>query len=147
MKLRYFIADPSGQIQRASQPAMEGLWEGRISGTKVGGGKSELRLVSVLCDDQLQPNTVYLLRVPLTNGMFTPESQLTLQIFTMRDCVTEREMLDHHGGGWPRDLMRQLAVALDVPLARLNVPVRVGGPLFVAAAMGVRPHQTLQYLQ
>lgn len=147
MKIRYFIADAQGQIQKASQPAMEGLWEGRISGMDVGGSRGELRLISVLCDKNLIPRTIYLLRVPLIDGYFTPESQLTLQIFTMRDCVTEKEMIEHHGGGWPRDLMKQLAVVLDVPMNQLDIPVRIGGPLFVAAAMGVRPHQTLQYLK
>ena len=83
-------------------------------------------LVSVLCDDNLHPHVIYVLRVPLTDGVCTAESQLTLQIFTMRDCVTSRELVEHHGAGWPADLRRQLAIALDVPLARLCVPLRVG---------------------
>jgi hypothetical protein len=148
MKLRYFIVDGEGQIRKASSATMDGLWEGRVRAEALGSpGKTELRLISVLCDDDLQPHVVYLLRVPLTDGRCTAESQLTLQIFSMRDCVTSREVVQHHGNGWPRDLRRQLAVALDVPLNRLCVPIRIGGPLYLAAAMGVRPHQAVPYLR
>jgi hypothetical protein len=148
MKLRSFVVDGEGQIRKISQLAMEGLWDGRVRAVELGClGKTELRLVSVLCDDRLQPRTIYLLRVPLSDGLCTSESQLTLQIFTMRDCVTPREVVQHHGCGWPLDLRRQLAIALDVPLARLDIPMRVGGPFFLAAAMGVSPQDTLQFLR
>lgn len=148
MKLRYFIVDGEGQIRKASSATMDELWEGRVRAEGLGSpGKTELRLISVLCDDELQPHIVYLLRVPLTDGRCTAESQLTLQIFSMRDCVTSREVVQHHGSGWPRDLRRQLAIALDVPLNRLRVPMRIGGPLYLAAAMGVRPHQAVPYLR
>jgi hypothetical protein len=148
MKLRYFVLDGAGQVCKASHRALEGLWDGRLNALALGcPGKNELRLVSVLCDDNLKPKTIYLLRVPLTGGQFSHENYLTLQVFTMRDCVTPREVVQHHGVGWPRDLLRQLAVALDVPLAQLQVPLRVGGPLFLAAAMGVDPRQTVQFLR
>ena len=84
---------------------MEGLWDGRVRAVALGSpSKTELRLISILCDDRLQPRTIYLLRVPLTDGLCTSESQLTLQIFTMRDCVTSKEVVQHHGGGWPQDV-------------------------------------------
>lgn len=148
MKLRYFVLDDAGQVRKASQKAVGAVWEGRCRVDTLGcASKTELRLISVLCDDQLQPRTIYLLRVPLSAGQFTPENQLTLQIFTMRDCVTQREVVEHHGGGWPADLYQQLAVVLDVPVAALKVPLRVGGPLFLAAAMGVAPHQAVHFLR
>lgn len=148
MKLRYFVLDGAGQLRKATQKRLAGLWDGRVRAADLGSpARTELRLVSVLCNDALQPRTVYLLRVPLTDGVFSHESYLTLQIFTMRDCVTPREVVQHHGAGWPADLLRQLAVVLDVPLASLEVPVRVGGPLLVAAAMGVDPRQTVQFLR
>jgi hypothetical protein len=148
MKLRYYVVDGEGQIRKVSSTAMDGLWEGRVRAEMLGSpGKTELRLISALCDENLQPHVIYLLRVPLTDGLCTAESQLTLQIFTMRDCVTSKEVVQHHGSGWPRDLRRQLAVALDVSLARLCVPIRIGGPLYLAAAMGVRPHQAVPYLR
>lgn len=148
MKLRYFVLDGAGQLRKAPQKALAGLWDGRVRAMELGSAsRTELRLVSVLCDNDLQPQTIYLLRVPLTDGQFSHECYLTLQIFTMRDCVTPREVVQHHGAGWPADLLRQLAVVLDVPLAQLQVPVRVGGPLLVAAAMGVDPRQTVQFLR
>ena len=73
-----------------------------------------------------------------SNGRFTAENYLTLQLYTMPDCVTPGEVIRHHGQGWPRDFLRQLAVLIDVPLARLHLPLRVGGPLFTAAALRVR---------
>jgi hypothetical protein len=148
MKLRYYIVDGEGQVLKVSHSAMEGLWEGRVRADALGSpGKSELRLISVLCDDRLQPRTIYLLRVPLVDGLCTSESQLTLQIFTMRDCVTSKEVVQHHGSGWPRDLRRQLAVVLDVPVAHLDGPIQIGGPLFLAAAMGVSPQEAAQFLR
>ena len=75
------------------------------------------------------------------------ENWLTLRIFTMPDCVTSREVIDHHTDGWPRDFFTQLAVALDVPRQRLNVPLGIGGPLLTAAAMRLTPKQALKYLE
>ncbi len=147
MKLHYYALDRQDQICRVSPREMEDLWEGKILAETLGcSSKTELRLVSVSCTKDLWPRTVYLLRVPLTDGRFTSENQLTLQIFTMRDCVTQQEVIQHHGGGWPADLLRQLAVALDVPLSALQVPVRIGGPFFLAAATGLTPHQARRFL-
>jgi hypothetical protein len=124
------------------------LWEGAC-GAEVFGCReaSELRLLSMVCDRRLLPQRIYLLRVPLTQGRFTQENYLTLQIYTMPDCVTPQEVARHHGGGWPSDLLRQLAVAADVPLAKLQVPVRIGGPLLLAAALRVSPQEALRYLK
>jgi hypothetical protein len=148
MKLRYFIVDHCHQLRKTTQSAILGLWEGRRKadalGVPVG---NELRLVSVLCDEKLIPEKVYLLRLPLTQGRFTQEDYLTLQVFTRRDCVTAREVIQHHTDGWPPDFYKQLAVLLDVPLAHLNVPLGVGGPLFMAAAMRVTPTQAIRYLR
>src|SRR5205085_11362457 len=124
------------------------LWQGCRRADALGcPAGNELRLVSVLCDDDLLPARVYLLRVPLTGGLFTPESRLTLQLFTRPDCVSPAELVQHHTEGWPRDFFRQLAVALDVPLAGLQVPLGVGGPLFVAAALRLTPRQAARHLR
>jgi hypothetical protein len=40
-----------------------------------------------------------------------------------------------------------LAVALDVPVAALQVPLGVGGPLFLAVALRVMPRQAIRYLR
>ena len=88
-----------------------------------------------------------MLRLPLTNGLFTEESYLTLRLFTRPDCVTPGELVEHHTEGWPRDFFQQLAVALDVTVSNLDVPLGVGGPLFLAAALEVTPRQALRHLR
>jgi hypothetical protein len=148
MKLRYFVVDDREQLQKVAQARVQGLWEGHRRAEELGSSAAhDLRLVSVVCDDDLLPTKVYVLRLPLTEGRFTEENRLTLTLFSMPDCVTPGEMLRHHTAGWPADLFQQLAVALDVPLASLHVPLGVGGPLFTAAAMRVTPQQALRYLR
>jgi hypothetical protein len=148
MRVRYFLVDASGQLQKVSPLALEGLWEGRVRADDLGCPlANELRLVTVVCDARLLPRKCYVLRLPLTGGRFTEENYLTLRVFARPDCVTDRELFDHHTEGWPRDFFRQLAVALDVPLSGLHVPLAVGGPLFLAAAMRLTPQQALRYLR
>ncbi len=148
MKLRYFIVDDRGLLRKARRSAVERLWEGACSAEELGSrDNNELRLVSVVCDARLNPRKIFLLRLPLTHGRFTEENYLTLQIFTMPDCVTPREVAQHHGGGWPTNFLQQLAVAADVPLAKADVPVRIGGPLMLAAALKVTPAEALRYLR
>jgi hypothetical protein len=148
MRLRYFVVDARGQLQKASQASVRNLWEGKVGADALGcpaGG--ELRLVSVVCDDDLLPQRMYLLRLPLSGGLFTPESRLTLYAFSRPDCVTPGELKQHHTEGWPTDFFQQLAVALDVPAAGLDVPLGIGGPLFLAAALRLTPRQALRHLR
>jgi hypothetical protein len=148
MRLRYFLVDGRGQLQRVSQAAVQGLWEGRVRADALGGPPgNELRLVSVVCDERLLPTKCYVLRLPLTGGRFLEENYLTLRIFARPDCVTRRELFEHHTAGWPPNFFQQLAVALDVPVIKLGVPLAVGGPLFLAAAMRVTPREALRYLR
>lgn len=148
MKLRYLVVDRCQQLRRVSRAAVAGLWDGRVRAAEVGGRAGhELRLVSVVCDGRLRPRKLYLLRLPLTEGRFTEENYLTLHLFSRPDCVTPREAVDHHTEGWPTDFFPQLAVALDVPVAALAVPLGIGGPLFLAAALRVSPRQALRYLR
>jgi hypothetical protein len=148
MKLRYLFADRFGQLVKVRRSRVEQLWQGTLEVRDLGrAGPNELRLVSVLCDDRLVPRKIYLLRLPLSEGKFTREDYLTLQIFSRRDCVTPREVLAHHTDGWPRDFFHQLAVVLDVPRKNLNVPLGIGGPLLMAAALRLSPRQALRYLR
>jgi hypothetical protein len=145
--MRYYVVDARGQLRKASQAAVVGLWEGTRRAADLGcPAASEVRLVSVVCDADLLPQKLFLLRVPTTGGAFTQESRLTLYAFTQPDCVTPEESVRHHLGGWPADFFRQLAVALDVPVAALDVPLGVGGPLLVAAATGLNPTQAARHL-
>ena len=148
MKLRYLVVDGQGSLRLVRRRDVEALWKGRRSAPDLGcPASNEIRLVSAMCNDRLVPHKIFLLRLPLTEGQFTRENWLTLRIFTMPDCVTPREVVEHHTDGWPRDFFTQLAVALDVPRHALNVPLGIGGPLLTAAAMRVTPKQALKYLE
>lgn len=148
MKLRYFVVDRANRLLTISRQQVHALWRGEVGADALGQfPPNELRLVSVLCDNRLLPNKIFLLRLPLSQGQFTKANYLTLRIFTMPDCVTPREVIQHHTEGWPRDFFTQLAVALDVPRKMLEVPLGIGGPLLMAAAMRVTPRQALKYLK
>lgn len=148
MMLRYLLVDHHGQLVRIRRSRVEALWRGEVQAADLGClDQNEVRLVSILCDDRLLPQKIYLLRLPLSEGRFTKENYLTLRIFSMPDCVTPREVIQHHTDGWPGDFFRQLAVALDVPLRRLEVPLGIGGPLLMAAALRLSPKQAVRYLR
>ena len=148
MKLRYFVVDPAGQLRKVPKAAIDGLWKGCYRADQLGCAVgSELRLVSILCDQHLLPRKIYLLRLPLSEGWFTEANLLTLRIFSRPDCVTPKEVIAHHTAGWPADFFRQVAVVLDVPVAQLSVPLGIGGPLFTAAKLRVTLRQALRYLR
>ncbi len=148
MKIRYLFVDRDGQLVKVRRSVVEGLWQGELAAHDIGSQSlTELRLVSVLCNDQLLPHKIFLLRLPLSSGRFTRENYLTLQIFSRRDCVTPREVIAHHTDGWPADFYHQLAVAIDVPRKNLDLPVGIGGPLLMAAALKLSPKQALRYLR
>ena len=73
MKLRYLVLDGAGQLRKAPRAAVRAFLDGQLGAEhfRAGGGR-ELKLVTVACDDALLPRHVYLLRVPLTGGRFTP---------------------------------------------------------------------------
>ena len=56
-------------------------------------------------------------------------------------------MIAHHTEGWPIDFFKQLAVVLDVTRKDLDVPLGIGGPLLMAAALKLSPKQALRYLR
>src|SRR5688500_14990174 len=126
MKLRYLVVDRAGRLLRMTRARIHALWRGDLGAAELGEfPANELRLVSVLCEKRLLPKKIYLLRLPLSQGQFTKANYLTLRIFTMPDCVTPREVIQHHTEGWPRDFFTQLAVALDVPRRDLEVPLGI----------------------
>lgn len=148
MMLRYFILDAQSQLRKVRKQAVKDLWEGNVLADTLGGDAgNELRLVSVVCDNDLLPKKLYVLRVPLMDSAFTEESRITLHLFSRPDCVSPAECAEHHMEGWPSNFFRQMAIALDVPLGAMQVPVGVGGPLFVAAALRVTPQEAVRYLQ
>ncbi len=148
MKLRYLFVDHHGHLTIVRQRQVEALWQGRLGADALHGPDlHELRLVSVLCDSRLLPQKIFLLRLPLTDGYFTRHNYRTLRSFSMPSRVTAQEMFVHHSEGWPADFFPQLAVALDVPKAFLNVPLGIGGPLMKAAALRVPPREAVRYLR
>jgi hypothetical protein len=148
MTLRYFIADPHGRLLLVRRVWVEALWRGKRRVRASGGSlASELRLVSVLCDARLLPAKIYLLRLPLTGGRCTRANRRALRSFSMPSHVTAREVFQYHSEGWPRDFFAQLAVALDVPRSFLDVPLGIGGPLLMAAALRLPPRQAMRYLR
>lgn len=148
MKLRYLLVDCHGQLTVVRRTDVEALWQGRLGAARLNGPDlHELRLASVLCDSGLVPKKIYLLRLPLTGGIFTRDNYRTLRSFSMPSRVTAHEMFVHHSAGWPSDFFQQMAVALDVPTAFLNVPLGIGGPLLMAAAMRVPPREAVRYLR
>jgi hypothetical protein len=147
MKLRYFFVDDRGQLQKASQAGVRGVWEGHRRAEALGcKSANDLRLVSIVCDHDLIPSRIYILRVHLTDGFVTGENRLAMHLLTLPDCVSPNEMVNHHSEGWPTDLLRQLAIALDVPLGALQVPFGIGGPLFTKAELRVAIKQPIRAL-
>ena len=148
MKMRYLLVDGDQQLQLISRRQVESIWRGDTHVSHFGCTDwTELRLVSVMCDDQLLPQRIFLLRMALTDGYFTRRNYRTLRSFAMPSRVTAREMFQHHSDGWPSDFFLQMAVALDVPRKLLNVPFGIGGPLLVAAALRVSPRVATRFLK
>ena len=147
MTLRFFVLDDARQLRKAPRGAVRAFLAGDVSAAHFGcKSPYELGLATVACDRDLLPRAVYLLRVPLTGGRFTPRDALVLRAVAAPDCVTPDESARHHGAGWPTDLARQFAIAMDVPLAGMDVPFAMGGPVLLAAARGLTIGQALRRL-
>ncbi len=148
MKTSFLIVDKNEQLRLVSRRQIAAIWRGEVSAAEIGcGDPGELRLVTVICDRTLVPRRIYVMRMPLTAGYFTRRNYRRLRSFMMRNCVTAQEMFQHHSEGWPRDFFPQLAVALDVPCAMLNVPFGIGGPLMLAAALAISAKRAARLLQ
>ncbi|HZZ77844.1 MAG TPA: hypothetical protein VFE62_04965 [Gemmataceae bacterium] len=148
MKVQYLIVDGRNQLRLIQREHVEAIWRGRASAADFGcADLTELRLISVVCGARMLPRRVFLLRLTLTDGIFTRQNIRALRSFTMPERVTAREAFHHHSEGWPRDFFTQLAVALDVPRAMLDVPFGIGGPLLIAAALKISPRNAARYLR
>jgi hypothetical protein len=148
MKLRYLIVDSQDQLKLIRRAEVEAIWRGHMRVSEYGcNDLTELRLVSVVCDNDILPERIYLLRIALTDGYFTRRNFRSLRSFAMPSRVTAQEMFQHHSEGWPRDFFTQLAVALDVPRSELDVPFGIGGPLLIAAALRISPQSAVRYLR
>ena len=148
MKLRYLIVDGDNHLKLIKREQVEAIWRGDVHVSQFGcDDETELRLISIVCNNRLVPRRIFLLRIALTDGYFTRRNYRTLRSFTMPDRVTTREVFQHHSDGWPRDFFTQLAVAMDVPRSMLDVPFGIGGPLLIAAALRISPRSAARYLR
>jgi hypothetical protein len=148
MKVQYLIVAGEDRLKLVHREHVEAIWRGHVHVAAFGcPDPTELRLVTVMRTRRLLPQRIFLLRMPLTDGFFTRRNFRALRSFAAPSCVTAREMFQHHSEGWPTDFFTQLAVALDVPRAQLNVPFGIGGPLLVAAALRVSPRIAVRFLE
>jgi hypothetical protein len=148
MNVQYLIVNNRNQLRLIHREHVEAIWRGRAQAADFGcADLTELRLVSVVCGARMMPKRVYLLRMALTDGFFTRQDFRALRTFTQPEHVTAREAFHHHSEGWPSDFFTQLAVALDVPRSKLDVPFGIGGPLLIAAALQISPKSAARYLR
>ncbi|MGL4464513.1 MAG: hypothetical protein ACRC1K_20365, partial [Planctomycetia bacterium] len=149
MRVRYFALDRRQQLWKASQAAVEGIWDGTRPPSDLGLDLGDrLALATVLCDDDLRPKVCYVLRLDVVDDAVTEDSRVLAY-----EAATEgnRRNLSHPSArrqseGWPADWKHQLAVAIDAPLAALR-RVGVGGPLPLADMLGVSRRDLLRYFE
>jgi hypothetical protein len=148
MQRIYFVADRQDQLRRVPTEAVEALWEGREGidalGCKPG---PTLRLISVIVDEDLNPFVIFFMRLELDNGEITPESRLeAYDAVTSRGPKLQSPAAQKQFLGWPADWPRQLAVALDTPVAALN-RIALGGPLLMSDLWGVPVEKVVEYFE
>ena len=148
MQRIYFVADRDEQLCRVPTEAVEALWEGRGGATSLGCEPGEtLRLISVLIDEDLNPLVIFFLRLDLDRGEITPESRLeAYEAVTARGPKFSSPAAQKQFVGWPSDWPRQLAVALDTPVAALN-RIALGGPLLMSDLWGVTVEKVVEYFE
>ncbi|QDT65864.1 hypothetical protein [Calycomorphotria hydatis] len=149
MHLAYFVIDEEQQLRRTEAESVEAVWEGRAGTSSLKYElPEELRLVSVLIDEDLNPLVCFFLRLDLDGEEITDETRLDAY-----EAVTARHQnqLEHPAAqrqleGWPDDWQRQMAVALDVPIMEIN-RIAIGGPLLMSDLWGVSVAQVVEYFQ
>jgi hypothetical protein len=148
MQRIYFVVDRQDELCRVETEAVEALWEGRGGTTALGCDPGEtLRLISVLLDEDLNPQVVFFLRLDLDRGEITPESRLeAYDAVTARGAKFSSPAAQKQFVGWPADWPRQLAVATDTPVAALN-RIALGGPLLMSDLWGVPVEKVVEYFE
>ena len=149
MTLRYFVVDVDGQLRRVPPEAAEAVWAGQEDAGELDVMLgSELKLVTALIDDGLDPVMTFFLRADLDRGAITEESRIAaLEAVTaghgrrLSDPLQRRQF-----EGWPDDWRRQLAVALDTPAKRFT-KLGLGGPLVLSEMWGVPMGTVMGYFE
>ena len=155
MKVKFFYIE-SERVRLVAQSRMLGAWERRRRWDN-SQGTVELRLVTVICDDDLRPAYIYLLTLALQNGWITEGSRQDAVSFIIDESrwgggdrkqrAAWLATLKTHLQNLPQKFGRQLAAALDVPLSDvIQAPLAVGGPLPVSLQMGISVNELLRYI-
>lgn len=149
MQIQYFAVDADNQLRRETREAVEDLWSGRATAETLHCNVEEsFRLVTVMCNDDLIPVVTYFARLDLHEGRITDESKIeAFEAMTTR----HRRRYDNPSAqrqfrGWPADWQRQLAVALDIPVAQLK-RIGIGGPLLMSEIWGVPLEKVITYFE
>lgn len=157
MRIRYFIFDgTSWFLQRAAQNRIEDAWEGRRPWDAAGGSR-DLGIITVLLDDELRPQKGFHTRVEVTDGCIMQEAvwsavRAWLQVKSTplapddEACADLQPEVIYQRQGWPdpAEVYRQLAIALDVPIARVP-SLSFGGPLLASCQLDVSVKQAHTY--
>ncbi len=149
MQLTYFVVDTDHTIYRVDRELVEGLWDGhRTSDEFACSLGHDLRLITVLLDEDLLPVLCFFIRVELKDGVITNRSRIEA-FEAMSNRVKRRydnPEAQRQFRGWPNDWQRQLAVALDVPAAELT-KIGLGGPLLMADLWGISLEKVIEYFE
>ena len=130
MKLKFFYIE-SDRVRQAAQSRMLGAWERRRHGDNSQGAR-DLKLITIVCDDDFHPVHVYLLKLSLQDGWITEESRRDAVSFVVDEArwgggskkqrAAWIAAIKQHVQGFPPDMGNQLAAALDVLGAGLRTP-------------------------
>jgi hypothetical protein len=149
MKLRYFVVDEANELCSASAKTLEGIWSGRWPAEKLGLLiRDELRVVTIVCDDDLNPKVCYFLRLDLQKGAVTDDSRIRAleAVEESNKSNLDHPAVVHQLARWPRDWRCQVAVALDVPAAAVN-NIGIGGLFPLADLLGISVHRLLGFFE
>lgn len=149
MQVRYFVVDDTGVIRKAPQSRIEGVWADRRPASDLGRWVDrDLRIITVVCNDHLEPVWVYFVRVAIHNNRITPASRLIAHQAVTGGAEDKQlqKIMAFQATGWPIDWQRQLAVAMDAPRRQLD-RIDLGGPLPMSDLLGVSVGCLLRKIQ
>ncbi len=148
MEIRYLVADADDQLQLVANEQIEALWADELPTWELHldlGG--ELRLITVVRDEDMNPKICFFARIELHGGRLEPESRRrACRLLGRRMHVSQSPEMRRHFAGWPSDWVTQLAVALDAPPESI-ARVGLGGPLLMSTVWGVSMNKVLEYFE
>lgn len=149
MELLYFVVDQDGQLCHVPRQAVEDLWRGHRTTEALDCPLGEeLRLISVLRDEDLTPKICFFVRLEIDQSRVTEESRI--EAYESMESAQKRRYdnaaAQRQFAGWPIDWQSQLAVALDVPSSQLR-KLGIGGPLLMSDLWGISLEKVLEYFE